>query len=73
MHEGFQPASEGGILADPMFASADFTAPGYQVACVQLEQVPEPTTTTGGLLALGGLFFIKRHSSRKVGAERPES
>lgn len=55
-----------------MFASADFTAPGYQVAPVQLEQVPEPTTTTG-LLALGGLFFIKRNSSRKVGAERPET
>lgn len=55
-----------------MFASAHFTAPGYQVARVQLEQVPEPTTTTG-LLALGGLFFIKRNSSRKVGAERPET
>ena len=29
---GFLPASAGGILADPQFASADFTAAGYQFA-----------------------------------------
>ncbi len=42
-HPGFKPASEGGILADPMFANADFTVEGYRVARVRVEQViPEP-------------------------------
>ncbi|MCS1409741.1 MAG: hypothetical protein M2R45_02926 [Verrucomicrobia subdivision 3 bacterium] len=42
-HPGFKPASEGGILADPMFANADFTASGYQIARIRVEQViPRP-------------------------------
>ncbi|MDA7632667.1 spondin domain-containing protein [bacterium] len=42
-HSGFKDASEGGILADPMFANADFTAEGYRVARVRVERVsPAP-------------------------------
>ena len=42
-HTGFKAASEGGILADPMFTNADFTAEGYRVARVRVERVtPEP-------------------------------
>ncbi len=29
---GFKPAGSGGVLDDPRFANADFTAPGYDVA-----------------------------------------
>ena len=36
-HPGFKAAGMGGILDDPMFAAADFTANGYQVATVKLE------------------------------------
>jgi len=30
LHPGFNPKGSGGILDDPRFANADFTAPGYQ-------------------------------------------
>ena len=33
-HPGFNPIGSGGILDDPMFANADFTAEGYQIARV---------------------------------------
>ncbi len=32
VHPGFLPTGSGGILDDPMFAGADFTQPGYQIA-----------------------------------------
>lgn len=31
LHPGFNAVGSGGILDDPMFANADFTAPGFQV------------------------------------------
>ena len=31
-HPGYLPPGSGGILDDPNFAAADFTAPGYQIA-----------------------------------------
>jgi Spondin_N len=34
--EGFKPVEEGGILADEMFANADFTAPGYQIMSIKV-------------------------------------
>lgn len=34
--EGFKPAEEGGILADEMFANADFTVPEYQVMSIKV-------------------------------------
>lgn len=43
-HSGFKPASEGGILADPMFANADFTAAGYTIGKITVRRVqPKPT------------------------------
>ncbi len=36
MHTGLMPPESGGILDDPMFAAADFTAPGYVVARITL-------------------------------------
>jgi PEP-CTERM motif/Spondin_N len=53
LHSGFLPVASGGILADPMFASADFLAPGYQVARITVTQVPEPST-----LALAGICGV---------------
>jgi hypothetical protein len=38
-HPGFLPPSAGGILADPMFASADFKAPGYQALSLSFQLV----------------------------------
>lgn len=58
IHPGFLPKGSGGILDSAMFAGADFKAPGYQIARIQVEQVPEPTTillSLTGLLALVGL------------------
>ncbi len=36
VHPGFLPAGSGGILDDPMFAGADFTQDGYQIARITL-------------------------------------
>ena len=36
IHPGFLAAGSGGILDDPMFASADFTAAGYRVARITI-------------------------------------
>jgi hypothetical protein len=49
-HPGF--IQNGNILT--AFTNADFTAPGYQVARIRVERVPEPTTTTG-LIVLAGV------------------
>jgi hypothetical protein len=35
-HPGYLPPGSGGILDDPNFANADFTAPGYQVARITI-------------------------------------
>lgn len=40
-HPGFMAPGSGGILDDPMFANADFTADGYEVARITV--TPEPT------------------------------
>ena len=41
-HPGFQPAGSGGILDDPQFTNADFTADDYQVARITVEPfIPE--------------------------------
>jgi len=55
IHPGFLPAGSGGILDDAMFAGADFKTAGYQVARIQVELVPEPSTvvlSAAGLVAL---------------------
>lgn len=56
LHEGFLPPGSGGILNDPMFANANFLAPGYQVARITI--IPEPGALA--LLALGGLLVVRR-------------
>ncbi|MEL7036132.1 MAG: spondin domain-containing protein [Cyanobacteria bacterium J06592_8] len=59
-HPGFIPG--GNILAAR--PGADFTQPGYEVARITIEKVPEPATSAG-LLALGGLFLLKNKRSLK--------
>lgn len=56
-HPGFLSPGSGGILDDPMFANADFTASAYQVARVTI--TPEPTTLT--LLGLGAAALLRRN------------
>lgn len=62
---GFLPAGSGGILDDPRFANADFLAPGYQIARITVEKVPEPATTIS-LIALGGSLLLGRGLRGKV-------
>jgi hypothetical protein len=51
MHPGFMPPGSGGILDDPMFTNADFTAAGYQIAQIRVDLVPEPGSVTLVLIA----------------------
>ncbi|NET54375.1 MAG: PEP-CTERM sorting domain-containing protein [Merismopedia sp. SIO2A8] len=44
---GFQPVGSGGILDDPMFANADYTAPGFQIASISVEEVAFGDTLIG--------------------------
>ena len=72
VHPGFNPVGSGGILDSPQFANADFKADDYQVARIRVElveddtqAVPEPTTTLG-LLAVGGAFWLNRRRRANV-------
>ncbi|NEO43432.1 MAG: PEP-CTERM sorting domain-containing protein [Moorea sp. SIO4A3] len=47
------------FLINPIFANADFTVPGYQVARITVTKVPEPATPLG-LITLTGLFLLRR-------------
>ncbi|BAB74500.1 spondin domain-containing protein [Anabaena sp. FACHB-709] len=62
---GFLPAGSGGILDDPRFANANFLTPGYQVARITVEKVPEPAASVG-LLAFAGLLLLGRGWHRQV-------
>ncbi len=53
LHSGFQPASNGGILASAQFANADFRIPGFQLARVTISAVPEP-----GIMMLMGIGLV---------------
>jgi hypothetical protein len=48
-HAGFLAPGMGGILDDPMFVNADFTAPGYEFLDVRWSDT-EPSTTPTGLI-----------------------
>lgn len=61
-HPGFLAAGSGGILDDPMFASADFTPPGYQVARITVSQVPEPSTWTAAAVLAGLAGWVGRRA-----------
>ncbi|NET72080.1 MAG: PEP-CTERM sorting domain-containing protein [Sphaerospermopsis sp. SIO1G2] len=52
-HPGFIPG--GNILSQ--FPNADFTTPGYQVARIKIEKVPEPDNMIG-LFAASGLLWL---------------
>jgi hypothetical protein len=58
---GFLPG--GPILSTAMFANADFTAMGYQVARIEVEAVPEPASTA--LIALGGAAMLLWRRTRR--------
>lgn len=56
LHPGFLAPGSGGILDAPMFANANFLAPGYQAARIQI--TPEPTSLV--LLALAAVGGLRR-------------
>ncbi len=58
VHPGFNAPGSGGILDDAMFANADFTAAGYQIARITV--VPEPAALIGLALALGACVRPRR-------------
>jgi hypothetical protein len=66
LHPGFDP--NGRILSSDRFANADFTAPGYNVARIRVEQVPEKGTEAVMLLGLVslGCFWHCRLQKRAV-------
>lgn len=73
---GFKPAGSGGVLDDPRFANADFTAPGYDVARITVTSdgaggggpavVPLPAAAWAFLPAAGLAGIV--HRRRRVGA-----
>jgi len=61
LHPGFNAPGSGGILDDAMFAAADFTANGYQVARITISgpaatPVAIPTLSGAAMLGLGLLL-----------------
>jgi hypothetical protein len=61
LHPGFHPKGSGGILDDPMFANADFTADGYQIARITVTEVPEPgSVALLSSLSLAGVVLFRR-------------
>ena len=71
LHPGFNPVGSGGILDDPNFANANFLADGFEVARIRVElvndgaqDVPEASTLLG-VLAIGGVFGLKRRQWNK--------
>lgn len=70
-HPGYLPPGSGGILDDPMFANADFTAPGYQVARITLYR--SDTIVDGGEISgvwdvSGSPYIIQGDVSIPAGA-----
>ena len=45
LSSGFNPVGSGGILDDPRFANADFTAEGYQIARIRVSANPSARLT----------------------------
>jgi len=68
-HPGFNAPGTGGILDGSFmgftFGSADFKQPGYQVALVSFQVVPEPTTVALFGMGLFGFAVSLRRRNRK--------
>ncbi len=66
---GFKPKGSGGILDTAMFANADFTASGYQVARITVTSgataVPLPPAAWTGLAMLAGLGMVQATRIRR--------
>lgn len=65
IHPGFLPPGSGGILDAAMFKNADFKASGYQIARIQVEAVPEPSTlwlSLAGMAAAAGAWKARNRS-----------
>lgn len=60
VHPGFKRPGAGGILDASMFSAADFIAQGYQVARVDVAQVPEPSSVALAALGLGAIYVVRR-------------
>lgn len=65
-HPGFQAAAPGNILGSAMFANANFLAPGYTVAEITFEEVPEPATVGAMGVGLAGLIAGYRRRRRNA-------
>ncbi|MFM9874529.1 MAG: spondin domain-containing protein [Fimbriimonadaceae bacterium] len=59
-HQGFNPG--GNILSSAMFANANFKTPGYTIARIQVESVPEPATIS--ILGLGVAGYLARRKRK---------
>jgi hypothetical protein len=67
IHPGFLPSGSGGILDAAMFAGADFKVPDYQVARIQVEVVPEPSTILLSAAGLATLAVTVRRRKLRTG------
>ena len=59
-HAGYLPPGSGGILDDPMFANADFTQPGYEVARITIvrSDTSVPAGPVSGVWDIAGSPYL---------------
>ena len=67
---GYKTPGSGGILDDPRFVNADFTAADYQVAHIDVAVVPVPAALIPGLTTLAALGGFSLWRKRGDGAAR---
>ncbi|MBD3162780.1 MAG: hypothetical protein GF346_10365 [Candidatus Eisenbacteria bacterium] len=69
-HPGYNPPGSGGILDDPMFAEADFTTPGYEVARITIyrsDTIVEGGSVSGVWDVEGSPYLIQGDATIPVG------